>query len=175
MNFRYFLRGLGVGIVFAAIIFIIAYRTVPNDTLTDDEVIQRAKELGMVLEDNKVDELINDVSDKVSDKTTQDKSGETTESTENVTENTENVTAQTTEVLEEEIEHTDSTYKITVTPGSSSYQVCQQLQELGLIDDAARFDNYLIDHGYAGKIAVGTHTLKDGMLDEEIAVAISDK
>ncbi|MCM1496984.1 MAG: hypothetical protein NC124_00795, partial [Clostridium sp.] len=64
--------------------------------------------------------------------------------------------------------------EITVTAGTTSYDVCQKLQELGLVDDAARFDDYLIENGYANRIRVGTHKLIKGMDSKAIAEAISD-
>ena len=68
----------------------------------------------------------------------------------------------------------DETVEITVTAGTTSYDVCQKLQELGLIENAARFDDYLIENGYANRIRVGTHKLTKGMDSKAIAEAISD-
>ena len=64
--------------------------------------------------------------------------------------------------------------EITIARGSSSFPVCQKLYELGLIDDAAKYDDYLIEKGYANRISVGTHKLKKGMDYKTIAELISD-
>ena len=46
MKLAYFLRGLGIGIIFCAIVFSFSKGT--TSTMTDEEIISRAKELGMV-------------------------------------------------------------------------------------------------------------------------------
>lgn len=47
MKLRYYLRGIGAGIIFTAIIY--SFIIIPRrDTMTDDEIIKAAKELGMV-------------------------------------------------------------------------------------------------------------------------------
>ncbi len=58
MKFKYFLRGLGIGMLFASIIFFIAYRQDPSVNLTDEEIIQKAKALGMVEKKDPVKELL---------------------------------------------------------------------------------------------------------------------
>lgn len=181
MKFRYFIRGLGVGIVFAAIIFVVAYNSLPKSTLSDDEIIKRAKQLGMVEEDNKIEALINhdNSTENISTEINSDRNITEEATTENATlETTENAeTTEATDNTENETkkEDTESVYEITVTPGQSSYPVCEKLRELGIIENAEEFDDYLIDNGYASKIAVGNHVLKKGMTYKEIAVAISDK
>ena len=50
MRFKYFLRGLGVGIVFASLIFFMVYKENATPKMSDKQIIERAKELGMVEE-----------------------------------------------------------------------------------------------------------------------------
>ena len=45
MKFKYYLRGLGIGILISTIILSISFAMKKND-LSDDEIIARAKELG---------------------------------------------------------------------------------------------------------------------------------
>ncbi|MDO5156921.1 MAG: hypothetical protein Q4D51_13265 [Eubacteriales bacterium] len=75
MNFKYFLRGLGVGIIFASIICLTSYRGLQSPKLSDEEIIKRAKQLGMVEEVNVVDQEIEKL--------------KSTEKTQNKTDNTE--------------------------------------------------------------------------------------
>lgn len=65
------------------------------------------------------------------------------------------------------------TIKITVSRGTGSRSVCNQLAEAGLIEDAAAFDQYLIDSGYSKRISAGTFEIPKGASDEEIAKIIS--
>ena len=56
MKFKYYLRGLGIGILISTIILSISFAMKKND-LSDDEIIARAKELGMVMEDTGKDTI----------------------------------------------------------------------------------------------------------------------
>lgn len=214
MKFRYFLRGFGIGIVFSAIVCMVAFQGEGSRKISDKEVIERAKELGMVEQQESIEDVLasqgieNDVTeskknmekastkeadtenngrDLASEKST--KEGTTVEQdTEKQTiEKTTEKTAKTTEVRMTEEKTTEKgtteqnttevknkSVTITIKGGSTSFPVCQKLQELGVIRDATEFDNYLIKNGYANRIRVGTHTLKIGMTYEEIAIAISD-
>lgn len=203
MKFKYFLRGLGTGIIFATLVCFVAFNTSGSKEISDKEVIERARKLGMVEEKSSVKDLfVSDKKDKDSakekktedsssekkkndkktteeEKTTQTKTTEvTTEqtTTEQTTEEktTEQKTEASTEATTEKQEESAKEVTITIKGGMSSYPVCQMLQEIGVIKDAMDFDNYLIKNGYASRISVGTHTLKIGMSYEEIAIAISD-
>lgn len=66
MKFSYFLRGLGVGIVFAAIIMLIGSHSAGKTELTDEEIISKAKQLGLVeagQSDADIDKLLDNVSE----------------------------------------------------------------------------------------------------------------
>lgn len=56
MKFKYYLRGLGIGILISTIILSVSFAMKKND-LSDDEIIARAKELGMVMEDTGKDTI----------------------------------------------------------------------------------------------------------------------
>ena len=51
MKLKYYLRGLGVGVICTAIIMGIALSGNKKETLTDAEIIERARLLGMVMEE----------------------------------------------------------------------------------------------------------------------------
>ena len=183
MKFRYFLRGLGLGILFSSIIFLAAYQGNSAKKLTDDEIIRRAKELGMVEEDAPLKGLLS-----TEDKGTQE-NGEAGREKDTKQDNTaEGSTTQeaattTEEKTSEEASQKDSVQNttekkdteqdkekvtLTIEGGASSYPICQRLQELGMIDSAEEFDSYLVEQGYASRIRVGTHTLSKGMSFYEI-------
>lgn len=174
MKFRYFLRGVGIGIVFATIIFSVAYRQSGNPKMTDQQVIERAKELGMVEPGTSIKDLLDNNSSKTEVETTSDSGTETSQVTEADT-TTEVTTESATEATSEETtEQPEENVEITIGRGAASDTVCQQLQDAGMIEDAAEFDKYLIDNGYASRIRVGTHILSKGMDFHAIAEAISD-
>lgn len=60
-----------------------------------------------------------------------------------------------------------------IESGVTSYGICQSLVELGLVEDAARFDDYLCDMGYSRKIQSGTYQIPRGATEEEISKIIT--
>ena len=49
MKLKYYLRGIGIGIIMTTIILMIAFSIHKQQLLTDDEILKRAGELGMVM------------------------------------------------------------------------------------------------------------------------------
>lgn len=60
MKKKYYLRGLGTGIILATIIMLLGSSAYYKSKLTDEEIIARAKKLGMVVKEDKssLDELL---------------------------------------------------------------------------------------------------------------------
>lgn len=198
MKLKYFLRGLGTGVIFGAIIMLVAYMTSGGYKLSDEEIIERAEKLGMVAQEPiiKDDSEEKSTADTVTEAvTTEKKTAEeatteevTTEevSTEEVTTEevtTEEVTTEeaTTEKATTEEATTESSKKednkyveaeITVTSGMSSTEVARLIQEVGIIKDYLDFDNFLNANGYSTQIRVKTTKLNSNMTYEEIAQAL---
>ncbi|MBD5096258.1 MAG: endolytic transglycosylase MltG [Lachnospiraceae bacterium] len=182
MNFKFFLRGLGAGIIFTAIIMLAAYMTNGSYKMSDEDIMKKAEALGMVTtEENPI------VSDTSSENTTDEPSTEkpkteapTTEkpSTEDTEEpastekptteaTTEATTQNTTEQAGINTEYTKAT--ITVRSGMGSYEVALLLKDAGIIDNASDFDSYLIRNGYATQIRIKSQEFNSNMSYEEIA------
>ena len=186
MKFKYFLRGVGTGIIFTSIILFVAYKQDVSTTFTDEEIIKMAKDLGMVEQEDRIGDLLTTEKQNKEETSTNETSEDNAiteentqmETTQNIT--TEDTSLATTEILTtEEIEATTEDSKgeiviITIEGGSTSYPVCEKIERAGLVDSAQELDNYLIEHGYASRIRVGEHELKKGMTFKEIAEAISD-
>lgn len=172
MRFKYFLRGLGVGIVFASLIFFMVYKENATPKMSDKQIIERAKELGMVEEGSSIEDILH--TSATSEAPENIDTASTTEKATEEKQTTESTTEQTTEATTENTTETMEKVSITVERGATSYTVCQKLQELGIVEDAAEYDNYLIENGYASRIRVGTHELTKGMDYHAIAEAISD-
>ena len=69
----------------------------------------------------------------------------------------------------------EETGKITfsITTGMSSEKVAASLKSLGLVDNGAEFNKYLVNNGYADKIKVGTFELRIGQSYAEIAAELT--
>lgn len=186
MKIKYYLRGLGTGIIFTAIVLMIiySYRT------TDSKTIGRARELGMIMPGETSKKIVNDnepdtsshtddsTSDSQSNSNTQDQTSENNSGQENTT--TEPVTDEpitdepvTDEPITEKQTNPSREITFTIERGMYSETVSQRLKELGVIDDAAEFNRYLVDNGYAGRIRIGTYTFTTGMSYADVAAIIS--
>lgn len=178
MNFKYFLRGLGAGIIFTAIIMLAAYMTNGSYKMSDEDIIKKAEALGMVTTEE--NPIVSDTSSenatdepsiekpKTEVPTTEKTSTEDTEepaSTEKPT--TEATTQNTTEQAAIDTEYTKAT--ITVRSGMGSYEVAVLLKDAGIIDNASDFDSYLIRNGYATQIRIKSQEFNSNMSYEEIA------
>lgn len=199
MKLKYFLRGLGAGIIFSAVIMLVAYMTSGGYKLSDKEIISRAEKLGMVMENNDVEASAGDASHQ----SAEDKAGESG-STEDFTttgasaDNTEapagagfmtgDGTESTTERVQTEGPFTTqepdttgepqadyTTVRITIKSGMGSEEVAELLRDAGIIDDTADFDSYLNNNGYSTRIETGTFQINSSMTYQEIAELLCKK
>lgn len=99
MKLKYYLRGLGIGIAVTALVLTLAGGG--KESLTDEEIIARAKELGMV-ESVTLSQLADDkTSEEVSEDISEVRSEEDTENATSEGEDTSLVTSEEVEVSEE--------------------------------------------------------------------------
>ena len=190
MKLKYYLRGLGIGIVVAVIITSISMGN--RQPMTDEEIKARAAELGMiensVLSDiaNKDDEAINNDEPAKDDEALQDNEpviDEPTQDEPTQDEPTQDEPTQDEEQLEEEEKNDEpaeneennqqsndkNTVSITVVSGDSSWTVSKRMEEAGLIESAKDFDTHLCRYGYDKKISVGTYKIPVTATHEEMA------
>ena len=188
MKLKYYLRGLGTGILFATIILFVSY----SYKMSDKQIKEKALELGMVYPDEE-ETTSKDVTtgessteattlevQSTEENTTSAVNTEESSSEEKTTE--EKTTQETTTKKEEKTEETTTksdkpqkTYELTVTSRTTSMDVAKKLKNAGIIDDADKFNDYLCDNGYASKIQNGTFTINSNMSYKEIAEFIIRK
>lgn len=194
---NYFLRGLGAGIVFTALILCSYYRK--ND-IEQADVVQQAKELGMVFpEGTKEPELQSDIQkesestpesvkqESKETKSTESASGkpESTEriseepvSTPKATENTvkQESTKKPVTTKKPEASESPSSAKgtrFTVRDGLLSSSVAREMKEAGIVKSDKALDAYLEKNGYATAIREGTYWIPAGATYEQIAKIIT--
>lgn len=193
MKLKYFLRGVGVGIIFGALIMLVAYLTTGASKMSDEEIIKRAENLGMVKsedlvvtgtkEDEDIDldtstqEFLGDTSNTTEEKTTENLIQDSDVSLEGVVDENINTATEstTTEAAEVTTEATGTNYvtaKISVTSGMTSTEVALLLQEAGIIDDYLDFDQYLNENGYSTQIRINDYEFNNNMTYEELAEAL---
>ena len=220
MKLRYYMRGLGIGVIVAAVLMGIALGG-DKEKLSDAEIMARAKELGMVessvladLGKEKEPQLpqqsqeMEENTDQ-SEQSKEDQEGstsqpeqskedqeESTSQPEQSKEDQEGSTSQPEQSKEDQNENTnvpgqndseqnqnpsseqdteDEYVTLVIERGESSVSVSRSLAQLGLVESAKAYDRYLCENGYDKLIRVGTHKIKVGSTEEEIAEIISRK
>ncbi len=195
MKRKYYLRGIGIGIIFASIIMSIGYHTSDKNKLTEEKIIEKAKELGMVFEEenSKIDQLLSTITPSPTpekeDSTGETSSEETTEETSTEDESANEEQEALTPTKEPEKEPTkgakvetkekqevsqqdetqDQMVSVKITYGMSSEGVSKLLKSMGIIEDSDAFNQYLILNKYTKDIGTGIYELKPSLSYKEIA------
>lgn len=158
MKLKYYLRGLGIGIVVTAVILTIANHL--GNKMSDEDIIKRAAKLGMVM---KEDESLFPPTEP--ETTTPEPT--TPEPTTPVPTEPETTTPVPAEPQTSGI--VIHTATITVTSGMYSEAVSQKLEEAGIVKNWREFNEYLTSNGYAERLQTGTHSFNSEMNFKEIA------
>ena len=197
MKLKYYLRGLAVGILVTTIILAISFSQTEKE-LSDQEVINRAKQLGMVMADSG---KIEDYREDTQTETGQSEQGETEENvtgdTQNGAEDNEGVTGDNGTVTGDNGTVTGDNGTVTgdneggtadngtgtedagsdtegkmvtfvISKGQFGRQISESLKKEGLVDDAEAFMKYLGETGKSEEILPGTYEIQMGSTYEEI-------
>lgn len=191
MKLKYYLRGLGIGILVTTVILSLA--GVGRKNMTDEEVVKRAKELGMVestllsdLPDQTKTDEVRPTEPEISlqPETSEPEESASTPETPEAPEETPEAPEETPVAPEEtpvspEDGNPDipagETVTLVIGRGESSTTVSKNLKKAGIVEDAAAFDRFLCNNGYDKKIITGTYEIPYGASEEEIAKIITRK
>lgn len=170
MKRKYYIRGIGVGILFATIILMTAYAISGGKKLSDEEIIKRAEELGMVKSETLLDDLVKPADTEVN-------TGDPVKNTESPLSTSEDTAATTEDTATEASGSTENTRMVsfTVVSGMSSWNVATILKDQGVIEDASEFDSYLVENGYSSRINVGEYSVSVGADYDTIAKLITGR
>ena len=160
MKLKYYMRGIGIGVLVTTIILVIAFSFTGNN-MSDEEIIDKAKKLGMV-----------ESSKTMTSNSTN--STNTTNSTNNVTEGNQTIPGATNPMPDNSTTSNtanvnNDSVEFTVSENDVSRTVIERLAQQGLISDAAAFNKYLNDKGLDNKLQNGTFKIKKGISEEELA------
>ncbi len=149
-----------------------------QNKISDEEVIARAEALGMVMKEDeplfppeKETETEIIVETEITTETEQESETEVVIETESevsteteISENSEQVETQTTEseVSNEEV------YHLVIPSGSYPRLICNELEDNGVIENAASLRQYLADMGFAKSIVAGSYDIPYGATNEEV-------
>ena len=188
MNVKSYLKGIGVGMIVASLILIIAGNM---NKVSDEDVIARAKELGYVQSTSvSQPEVVDNTSSNTEQKKIED--SDKVESTENNDANTDNATdsvnadnatetANTTNdttVSDDSDKTADNnatsseTVKVEIKSGMSSESAALAVKNAGLVESDTEFNKYLCSEGYDKRLRVGSFEIPKDADFETIAKSL---
>lgn len=188
MNLKYYLRGLGLGIIVTAVFLGLTVGK-RDQTMSDAQIIARARELGMI--ENTVLSQYSETNNETDEKpqpdaaqtdtaepeieqpetqqpeTTEDIAPEEVQAEEQMPAKEEPQAAQETEQAqpdtEPEMESVEADKAaetaFSVQKGEDSHAVSQRLEDAGVVSSAKEFDQYLIQNGHDKRISVGDYSI----------------
>lgn len=185
---KYYLRGLGTGIIITTLVMSIAFATRGKSGSNSSDELLKNEGTGKVTSESSTEESSKEkktTKKENSKKETTKK--ETTKKETTKKETTEKTTKKETttgEVTTEEVtteeaaiqepttkksQASGETVEISIYSGMTSEELCENLKQAGIIEDANDFNWYLNDNGYIRRIQVGTFTINKG--DDYYAIA----
>lgn len=193
MRFKYYLRGIGIGVTLATLLLTISFYfgqdTLNKEKLTDEEIIEKATALGMVMPEEESEEVTvedEEVAKSALDSDSQVQLAEPQEGA-SVTDTAEPETEKKTEELSldkaieeaasknEEKDETITYVPFTVRGGESSEIVSQNLYKKGLVDNAKDFNAYLNKLDVDNLVKTGTFYIQQGSSYDDIVALLVNK
>lgn len=187
MRLKYYLRGLGLGIIFAVIIMMIGFHG-NKQSMSDTEIIEKAKTLGMVEAKNISGTVADEYNSEKTDSSAanSDASSQKAETeqdsqmqdSQTAQEDTQQEAAQpAADAKQETVEPQDAvtTYTITVTSQDTCRTIAEKLKALNLVDDAEQFRIYIGQKGVDHFIADGEHIIPQGASYDDIITILTQK
>lgn len=182
MKLKYYLRGLGIGIIITTIILMISF-SMRKDEISDEEVIERAAQLGMMMPDEKTSDLWPDATEVTGTEHREEPDasagpdasiGDVEQGGSEVEDNSTAGETETSQGAEMPVdgqvqgEPADS-FRLQIQKGDVARNVCETLAANGVVDDAEAFRTYLSQTGYASFMSVGAYDVPYNLTYEEIA------
>lgn len=189
MKLKYYLRGLGIGIIVTTIILASCF-SMKKPKMTDAQIMERASQLGMIMpeqdggvtaeteaaspeetEQENEQQMTAENLQKETETQTEVPKEQDTESQAEVqkeqeTEAAENSTAS--ENAENKEQTQQEPFTLVVNRGDVCRTMCENLAANGVIDDAEGLRKYLSEIGYASFISAGTYQIPYHASYEEI-------
>ena len=182
MKLKYYLRGAGIGIIFATLVMTVSSMAHKNN-ITDEYIIKEAQKLGMVMKD----ELKGNGGLFGGDETDSETESETTQESESSVETekpdasekpseSEKPSTPTTPVESETPVSSENTTKeyvtIVIESGDYARQVAEKVCAAGLVSNAEDFRKYIGQRGYGKSMHPGTYRVPVGSSYEEICLIL---
>lgn len=193
MKLKYYLRGLGIGIIVTTVILAVSFSK-KEMKMSDEEIMARAAQLGMVMQETETTEqgdteqnsdgtdtgakteavTEQTASELLEERTAAEETTQNTEAAGDVAAEAQEDSANTDEETQAQqeaagAENLSGVYRLVIQKGDVCRIVCEKLAENGVISDAEAFRQYLSQIGYASNMRVGNYDIPYGLSNEEIA------
>lgn len=202
MKLKYYLRGIGIGLIVTTLVMMIAFMMHKDELLTDDEIRERAAELGMVMPEDAGmrDTLSNNNATQPENAKLEDESADAVDKASQEQEDASGQSEDESKTGKEDSDQEDSGKKdqtkkddadkkegetekpevkeqveLSIVGGEYSDIVSHKLYKAGLIEDPEDFNKYLADGGYDNLIQPGTYTIPAGADYDAIIKIITEK
>lgn len=161
IKLRYYLRGVGIGIVFTGLVFgVVSQDEKVTEVMTKEEIITKAKEYGLV---EVIDHKLNDLLSPTPTSTDVPETSATPMPTDSPIET---IAPDTNRIVY---------YKFTVNQGDTPRIISQKLEKEGIIESAEEFLQFLKENEYTRKLKAGTYEIKEHSTISTIAKVLRGK
>lgn len=160
MKLKYYLRGMGIGIIVTTIILAISFSRREVE-ISDEEIMARAAILGMVMQKEDLEQTEEDDNTEAEEPHSEEDMSIVEDVTEDEIEE-DSVAANGLDVQE-------GSYRLVIQKGDVCRTVCEDLAANGVISDAEVFRGYLFEIGYANNMRTGEYDIPYGLTAEEVA------
>jgi len=182
MRLKYYLRGIGIGIIFTTLLLSVSFyfgqANYKKEELTDQEIIQRATELGMVMADEQGTEDNTKEDSNIENDTELEESADDTSigNKESTDEDLSLDDAIEAEKDSEPSSDTTVTYvPFTINSGESSDMVAAKLYKAGLVNSADEFNSYMNKLGVDDRIQAGTFYVQENSTYDDLISLLVNK
>lgn len=172
MNFKYYLRGLGTGIVVTLIIVTISNSLRGSKTASENAAqpssVQPTSAIEAILNNQRTTQAYGDVAS--ADATSADAASADVTSADVISADT-----SSAETVSDNVQQGQQERNITVSFETiqSSEAAAQLLEKAGIVDNWRNFNSYLVNNGYDRKVSGGTFSFSGNESYKEIAGIIT--
>lgn len=189
MKIKYYLRGFGVGVIFATVVLMLAYALKDsshkvssasngNASKYEKDTTRKTPE-----KDSDKNSETSKLEETVSKETTSKLETTSKEETTNIdtseilteTFSSETIITNTEQTTEPISEDTREKVKFVVYSGMSSNEVADELEKLGVVDDGHEFNMFIYNNGYESKLRVGEYEFPKNASYQEVVDVIVRK
>ena len=187
MKLKYYLRGIGIGILVTTLIFMIVISIRKNDSGPQDGFVPEteSKTVAQVNKERQEDTqtaLVDTETETAPPLETETQQTQPFEGAgldfQDMPDETEADEPETGEAAPDE-PHVEpkpqEKIRVEISGGQYSDVVCKKLEEAGLVDNAKAFNDFLVQKDYDNSILPGVYEIPKGATYEEIAVLLTTK